>query len=170
LKSARFLAILFATALSAIGQTQIAVPTCPQLAKGERSIGWGKCGLQFHVPKKEIKVLGGKPDVDYVEYIIRPKNGKNVLHLYFGGMAFGGGSYPEDVQGSSQLSKNRIVDSAGSEAGQDDAGAKITGKWRYFRFRSEGAYYKNASPMDSGLFDRIIATACSIPYPPDKKK
>jgi len=41
------------------------VPMCSEPRPHLRRIGW-KSGPQFDVSKPEVKVLGGKPDVDYV--------------------------------------------------------------------------------------------------------
>ena len=50
------------------------IPACVDAAKGQRLIGWGKYGLFFAVPKRGVKILGGKPDVDYVKFVIhQPK-------------------------------------------------------------------------------------------------
>ncbi len=41
------------------------VSICSEPGPHLRRIGWGKLGLQFDAPTREVKVLGGKPDVDY---------------------------------------------------------------------------------------------------------
>jgi len=49
----------------------LTVPTCVQPASNQKQIGWGKYGLHFTVPKDGMKILGGKPDVNYILYVIK---------------------------------------------------------------------------------------------------
>src|ERR1700733_11329586 len=51
-------------------------------------VGWGEYGLFFSVPKRGVKIFGGKPDVDYVKFVIKPTNQEATLTLWFGAMAF----------------------------------------------------------------------------------
>src|SRR5260221_13731177 len=64
------------------------IPACRRPLKGQSLVGWGKYGLFFSVPKHGVKILGGKPDVDYVKFVIKPTNHDAALALWFGGMAF----------------------------------------------------------------------------------
>jgi hypothetical protein len=47
------------------------IPACGAPQKGYSLIGWGKHGLFFSVPKRGVEILGGKPDVDYVKFVIK---------------------------------------------------------------------------------------------------
>ncbi len=143
------------------------VPICGEPSRQVRRIGWGKVGLQFDVPKREIRVLGGKPDVDYVRYVIKPKAGQGYLQLWFGPYAFNSNPEKELLENSVSTRKRDIVTVSGEQMGTDSSGKLRTGEdWRHTFFMIqglEGAKYK-ASPDNAPLFDGIIDSACYIPY------
>ncbi len=52
------------------------------------------------------------------------------------------------------------------EIGMDSRGKNPdTTTWRHFGVLSEGAEYDHTSDRDTVLFDKIINTACLVPYP-----
>src|SRR5256885_17049538 len=87
-----FCLLLMFVAPPCIGQghltAQTRIPQCAKLSPGHRWISWGQYGLKFQVPKRAVKILGGKPDVDYVKFVIKPVHGDAALVVWFGGMAF----------------------------------------------------------------------------------
>jgi hypothetical protein len=160
---------MFATTAS-IGQeqptAQMRLPQCGKLSAGQRWISWGRYGLKFQAPKRGVKILGGKPDVDYVKFLIRPVQGDAVLVLWFGGMAFSPQPKGEQVQHSVTSSQATVIASDGTEIGLDSRGQNPdTTAWRHFGVRTEGAEYDHAPERDAALFNNIIETACLAPYP-----
>ena len=155
---------------AAIGQgqptAQTRIPQCGKLSPGQKWISWGRYGLKFQVPTRGVKILGGKPDVDYVKFVIRPVRGDAALVLWFGGMAFNPEPRGEQVKRSVTFSQAKVVTSDGTEIGLDSRGKNPdTTAWRHFGVRAEGAEYDNASDRDAALFDKAIETACLVPYP-----
>lgn len=142
------------------------LPTCSQAKRGQRFISWGKYGLHFLITKREVDVLGGKVDVDYVKYVIKPKNRGAALALWFGGMALSQKPDQQLLSASSNVTQAKIVDPSKEVIGLDSRGLLKDGSnWRQFVVHSEGAIYVKVSPEDSVLFDQIISSACWIPYP-----
>ena len=142
------------------------LPDCSKTASGQRIVGWGKYGLHFLVTKKEVKVLGGKPDVDYVRYVIRPEERESFLELWFGPYGLNPEPDRERIQHSSGIMQTKIVDVTGAVVGLDSRGFLNGGHWRQFAVAGQGgAVYDRAAPDDVVLFDRIISSACEIPYP-----
>src|SRR5258708_38245796 len=96
--------LLMFAALASVGEGQSTsetrIPQCGKLSPGQRWISWGQYGLKFQCPKRGVKILGGKPDVDYVKFVIRPVQGNAALVLWFGGMAFDPQPRGEQVKGS----------------------------------------------------------------------
>jgi hypothetical protein len=142
------------------------IPQCGKLPPSQRWISWGKYGLKFQCPKRGVKILGGKPDVDYVKFVLRPVHGNAALVLWFGGMAFNAQPGGEQTKGSVTFRQAKVVAPDGTEIGLDSRGQKPdTTFWRHFGVRTEGAEYDNASDRDAAMFDNIIETACLVPYP-----
>jgi hypothetical protein len=136
------------------------------LSTGQKWISWGRYGLKFQAPKHGVKILGGKPDVDYVKFVIRPVQGNAALVLWFGGMAFSPQPKGEQVTRSVTFRQAKVIESDGTEIGLDSRGQNPdTTAWRRFGVRAEGAEYDNASERYAALFDNIIDTACLAPYP-----
>jgi hypothetical protein len=142
------------------------IPACGGLPKDHALIGWGKYGLFFSVPKHAVKLLGGKPDVDYVKFVIKPNKHEAALVLWFGPMAFHPDPPAETTRSSDTFTQSKLLNPDGEEIGLDSKGTKRDkGSWRWFGVWTEGGEYENASPGDAALFDRILDSACLIPYP-----
>jgi hypothetical protein len=142
-------------------------PKCKDVPKRIRRISWGKYGAHFDVPEQKAKVLGGKPDVDYVMYLIRPVKGGGSLQFWFGPYAMD--SEPDDEQflDSSTFTQRYVVNPKGEPVGEDNWGrSKSGGNWRRTAvFISGGATYKDANAQDAALFDQIINSVCVTPFP-----
>jgi len=142
------------------------IPACGKPVKGQSLIGWGKYGLFFSVPKRGVKISGGKPDVDYVKFVIKATNHEAALALWFGGMAFHPDPPGETRRSSASFTQTKLLNMDGTEIGLDSRGRKRdTSIWRWFGVWAEGAEYENASAEDAALFDKIIDSACLIPNP-----
>lgn len=140
------------------------IPACVR-SKGQKLIGWGKYGLFFSVPKRGVKILGGKPDVDYVKFIVKPEKHDAALVLWFGGMAFHPDPPGDTIRISATLTQTKLLSLDGHEIGLDSKGKKHDqSSWRWFGVYSEGGKYENASTEDAELFDQILDSACLIPY------
>ena len=163
-------ALLMFAAPASIGEgqstSQTRIPQCGKLSPGQRWISWGQYGLKFQCPKRGVKIIGGKPDVDYVKFVIRPVSGNAALVVWFGGMAFDPQPRGKQVVGSITFKQSKLIGFNGTEIGLDSRGQKPDMTvWRHFGVRTEGAEYDKASDRDAALFDRIIETACLGPYP-----
>jgi hypothetical protein len=144
----------------------IRIPACGSAVKGQSSIGWGKYGLFFSVPKQGVKVLGGQPDVDYIKFVIKPKKHNAALILWFGPMAFHPDPPAETTRSSDTFTQNKLLNPDGDEIGLDSKGTiRNKGRWRWFGVLAEGGEYENVLPEDAALFDQILDSACLIPYP-----
>lgn len=140
--------------------------TCTKPAKHDRRIGWGKYGLHYDVPKSGVKILGGKPDVDYVKYVIRPKASKGWLTLWFGPYAMSSKPSEDLITGSSELSQRNVLAQNGALAGLDTSGVLKNGEhWRQTAFGGSGSLYQASRRSDKTLFDRIVNSMCEVPYP-----
>lgn len=162
--------LLMFLAPESIAQGQLTAPTrvpqCGKLLLGQRWISWGKYGLRFQAPKHGLKILGGKPDVDYVKFVIKPVDVEAALVLWFGGMAFNPEPRGEQVRRSATFRQAKVVVHDGTEVGLDSRGQYPDATtWRHFGVGSEGAEYDNASDRDAALFDKVIETACFTRYP-----
>jgi hypothetical protein len=144
------------------------VPACRQKGDGLRRVGGGKYGLQFDVPVREVEVLGGKPDVDYVRYVIKAKGSDGYVEFWFGPYAMSSSPEQELLLTSAKVQKRGVVDASGSEVGRDYSGKLKTGElWRHTLIMlggMDGARYK-AGPENAALFDRIINSACYAQQP-----
>jgi len=146
----------------------LVVPVCRETDAGRQRIGWGKYGLQFNVIMHDVEILGGKPDVDYVRYVIKAKTGgKGYLELWFGPYAIN--ALPEDdllIQ-SDTFAQRYVVLSDGARVGMDSRGQKHDGRsWRQTAISGKGgSIYRDLSPEESSFFDPIVNSACLIPYP-----
>jgi hypothetical protein len=111
-------------------------------------------------------VLGGKPDVDYVKFVIKPTNHEAALELWFGGMASHPDPPTEILRSSASFTQTKLLNMDGTEIGLDTKGTKPDkSRWHRFGVWAEGAVYENASAEEAALFDQIIISACLIPYP-----
>lgn len=144
----------------------LTVPICGRPGRGERQIGWGKYGPRFTVPVHIVTIKGGEPDTDYIKYVIQPKRGKSYLELWFGPNAIS--SEPDDKQfvNSSDFSQRNIT-VAGGGIGMDSLGHLRNGdSWRQtVVLGGGGAVYQQAPPDEASVFDRIINSICTVPYP-----
>jgi len=59
-----------------------------------------------------------------------------------------------------------LGNSDGHEIGLDSIGKKLNqSRWRWFGIFTEGGEYENASLEDAVLLNRILDSACLMPYP-----
>jgi hypothetical protein len=141
------------------------MPSCIKPGPHRRRIGWGKFGLQFDVATREVEILGGKADVDYVRYVIKSRTGGGYLELWFGPYAMN--SQPDDdlFIHSINFQQRNVVDASGGRMGMDSSGKLESGEvWRQTFVISEGARYRTGAD-NVELFNRIIDSACYVPYP-----
>jgi hypothetical protein len=143
------------------------VPRCGRRDSGQKRIGWGKYGIQFNVAKHSVKILGGKPDVDYVTYLVKTKTGEEHLELWFGPYAMD--ELPNDDQfiTSDKFAQRDVVNSDGGLLGMDSWGQEHSGKqWRQMAIVGQaGARYSNITAERASIFDAIVNSACEVPYP-----
>ncbi|MGB6974758.1 MAG: hypothetical protein WBD67_08765 [Terracidiphilus sp.] len=146
---------------------------CREPQRGFERVGWGKYGLQFDVPQRDVRLIRGKADVDYVVDTVKAKRGDDRVEFWFGPYALD--STPDDeqfVESETFATRNVIMlpglvrGSEGGVIGADTWGRLRNGKtWRQMAIVGEGARYRGVSPENGTLFDRIINSACWIPYP-----
>jgi hypothetical protein len=144
----------------------LVIPACGVVSRGQKRIGWGKYGLQFNVLKRAVNISGGKTDVDYVHYVIKPKAGEGWLELWFGVNAMG--ELPDDDQFvSSERYSHRNVFAPGMTVGLDSWGeTRGGGEWRQTAVAAfGGAKYRSASPEQTRLFDEVVNSMCMVPFP-----
>ena len=152
---------------------RLSLARCREPQRGFERVGWGKYGLQFDVPRRDVMVKLGKTDVDYVVHIVKAKHGDDRVEFWFGPYAMT--STPDDVLFfESEAFTTRDVNmpaglvpgSQGGVIGMDGWGRLPNGKmWRQMAAGAEGARYRDVSPEDAAIFDRIINSACWSPYP-----
>jgi hypothetical protein len=145
----------------------LVIRVCGKPGPGQKQIGWGKYGLQFKVPTRAVRILGGKADVDYLRYVIKPKTGDAYLELWFGPYAMN--SEPDDdlLVNSVKFAQRNVVASDGGVVGQDSWGELASGSiWRQTAVVAVGgSRYGNASAQDANLFDQVVTSICQVPYP-----
>jgi hypothetical protein len=144
-------------------ENALTVPACVQPESNRKQIGWGKYGLHFAVPKNGVKILGGKADVDYVRYVIKPKKGESYLNLWFGPNSLS--VEPDDQQFVESVDfAQRNVN--GAVGGMDSWGRLSNGlSWRHTAALGSGAVYQNADKESAALYDQIINSICMVDYP-----
>ena len=122
--------------------------------------------MNFSVSKRDFNVRGGKPDVDYVLYVVSPKKSKTVLQLWFGGMTLG--LYPSEakLESSTNLKKTKLTVEQARVEGMDSRGQSSEGSyWRHFAIEAQGgALYDTKNRQDADRLDSIIDSACYTPY------
>jgi hypothetical protein len=145
-----------------LGNDLTAAP-CQKHRPGTKRIGRR---VGFDVPRKNVQVLGGKTDVDYVRYVIKPKTGDSYLELWFGPYALSMTPSDEDFLNSVTFSERRIVSPSMGVVGTDTRGQlKNQGKWRQAAVvASGGASYHAKTAEDAALFDRIVDSMCVVPF------
>ena len=144
----------------------LVVPVCEEPPSGHKRISWGNSGLQFSVSIREVKILGGKPDVDYVRYGIKPKGSQAYLELWFGVYAADFDADDDQFIGSLEFAERNVVYADGSIVGKDSSGRLRNGRsWRHAAILGEGAaIYRDATQEDAKVFDQIISSICNVPY------
>ncbi|HKM49334.1 MAG TPA: hypothetical protein VJX69_17220 [Terriglobales bacterium] len=142
------------------------VPKCMNPMKGYRQIG---NRVAFAVPERGVKILGGKWDVDYVRYLIKPRGSSSFLELWFGPYAISLEPNDEQFIESSDFEQRDVALVSLGIAGQDSSGHFANGnRWRHIAFvGTGGAIYKDAAPREAAIFDQIIDSACFIPFDGD---
>ena len=146
---------------------------CKEPERGFQRIGWGKYGLQFDVPQREVKLARGKVDVDYVVDVVKSKHSDARVEFWFGPYAMEITPDDEMFVESETFETHKVLMPAGPAPGSEGGviGADTSGRmpkdrmWRQWAVVGEGARYRNAPPEDAKLFDQIINSACWIPDP-----
>jgi len=145
----------------------LVAPVCGKLARRNKRIGWAKYGLHFDVAAGAVEILGGKPDVDYARYVIKPKKSGSSVELWFGPYAID--TVPDDDEfiHSNQFGQRAVVDAAGGWLGMDSLGRKSDGgSWRHMAILGQGgAIYENVPAEQASLLDHIVNSLCEVPYP-----
>ncbi len=146
--------------------TTFFVPACKNPVPGVRRIPGGKYGVQFDVPKKDIILSGGKMDVDYRRFLLKPNTGSSYLELWFGPYAFSGDPGDDILLDSISFTGRRVSVVDGKGWGNDFTGQLHSGElWRHtYLGPGDGARYK-ASPAAAPLFDKIVNSACMPTFP-----
>jgi hypothetical protein len=137
----------------------LVIPICEEPAPGHKRIGWGKYGIQFSVPARGVKILGGKPDVDYVRYAIKSKGSKAYLELWFGPYATDSDADDDRFINSVDFAERNVVFPDGSIVGKDSSGRLHSGgSWRHAAVMVQGAaIYRDATQEDAKVFDQSSA-------------
>ena len=147
--------------------SKLFAPACHAPAQGQKRIGWGEYGVHFSAPAKEVTIKGGKPDTDYVRYVLKPKKGDSWLEIWYGPYALT--TTPDDdyFVNSLDFSQSYIEAEQGKAYGVDSWGHRSDGtRWRWTAVLLEGgARYETKNEADARIFDRIIDSICISPYP-----
>jgi hypothetical protein len=138
-------------------------PPCRKHRPGTKRIG---SRLGFDVPRRNVQVLGGKPDTDYVMYVIKPKTGGSYLQLWFGPYALSTIPGDDDFLNSVTFSERRIVSPSMGVVGTDTRGQlQNQERWRQAAVvASGGARYRAKTTEDVALFDQIVDSMCVVPF------
>jgi hypothetical protein len=149
--------------LASNNDNDLTAPSCRKHRPGTKRIG-GRVG--FDVPGRNVQVLGGKPDVDYVRYVIKPKTGDSYLELWFGPYALSMTPSDDDFLNSVTFSERRIVSASMGVIGTDTRGQlQNQEKWRQAAVAaSGGAWYRAKTAEDAALFDQIVDSMCVVPF------
>jgi hypothetical protein len=148
--------------------TSLAIEACHDLRRGMERIGWGTEGLQFDVPTHYVKLTRGNSDVDYVVHVVKAKSGDDRVEFWFGPYALNPAPDDEQFVESESFSIRNVTRAAGivqgsepGKVGADVSGHLSNGKvWRQTNVGLQGAIYRNVSPENAAIFDRIIDSAC----------
>lgn len=137
---------------------------CHRPGKSERLIG-GSYGFGFTIPTKDVRILGGKPDVDYVRFVIQSKADGGVMEIWLGPYAFHSDPHDDLLTNSTTFMMRNIVWAERGAIGADSHGNLKNGRaWRWTGGAGDGADYTDASADDQVIFDRVIDTICYTPY------
>jgi hypothetical protein len=132
---------------------------CGAVPAGER--GFGGLELRFAARTKGVEVLGGKPDADYVKWVLRPKSTAASVELWFGIYAMSLRPPEEQLIGAESFSMRNVVLENAAAVGIDAVGTAGGGRWRQFSsIGAGGARYKDATNEEAKLFDAVIDSAC----------
>jgi hypothetical protein len=144
----------------------LAVPKCGLPKPGEELLGWGNYGLHFSVPENGVKIARGS-DVDYIRYAITLQGGGSYLELWFGPNAFSPEPHDKLFVESADFSQRNLRSIDGQRVGIDSWGRLHNGsRWRQSGVSGDGgAIYENASTEEAHLFDQIINSICTVPWP-----
>ena len=152
--------------------SSLSVALCGQTQHGFERIGWGMYGLQFDVPQRDVRLTRGKADVDYVVHTVKAKRGDGRVEFWFGPYAMTPTPDDEQFIESETFAVRTVVRPPGLVPGSDGVvGADFWGRlpngnrWRQVAIGLEGARYRDVAPENADLFDRIVNSACWIPYP-----
>jgi hypothetical protein len=146
-------------------ENQLTVVACVQPDSTSKLFGWGKYGLHFAVPKKGVQILGGKPDVDYVRYVIKPDKSDSYLNLWFGPYSISTEPDDERFVESVDFSQRNLTSNKGV-IGMDTRGRMSSAlAWRQTAAFGSGAVYRDADKESAALFDKIIDSICWVDYP-----
>jgi hypothetical protein len=142
------------------------VPVCGRQQNGQRRIGWGRYGVQFVVGVK-ARIQGGKPDVDYVRYVLTLPKSKSHLEFWFGPYAISAEPDDDQFENSVGFAERNLAGQDGKLLGAESWGhLKMGGRWRQTAVVAQGgALYRNAQADDAHVFDQIIESVCIVPYP-----
>jgi hypothetical protein len=94
---------------------------------------------------------------------VKPKGSQAVLALWFGVNAWGLNDARNDIKNSERVSQRRI----NGGWGLDSRGRTADGRyWRSAGLQGEGgAVYRDVSPVNAKVLDRVIDSMCVVPYP-----
>jgi hypothetical protein len=139
-------------------------PTCDKPGQGEVQLGWS---VKFNVQKRLVKISGGKTDVDYVRWVLKPKHGNSYMELWFGSYALS--TEPDDdlLVNSVEFEQRGVSVEGFGVIGMDSRGRLPNGHlWRQTAIiASGGSIYQDASPEDAMIFDQIANSICNVPRP-----
>lgn len=146
-------------------ENEFAVPACVQPDSAHKLVGWGKYGLHFAVPKAGVQIMGGKPDIDYVRYVIKPEKNDSYLNLWFGPYSISTEPDDERFVESIDFSQRNLATNKGV-VGMDSWGRAHSGlNWRQTAAFGSGAVYRDVDKESAALFDKIIDSICWTDYP-----
>ena len=145
------------------------IPACGKPTHNLKRVRWSKYGIQFMIPRHAVKVAGGKPDVDYVRYVLRTKTGASYMELWFGGFTLQTAPDDDLIVASTGISQRNIRTASVNApfVGVDSSGhLRSGGLWRWTAILGRGGgVYRNASAQDAPIFDQIINSMCFVPDP-----
>jgi hypothetical protein len=141
------------------------IPDCGVVGRDQTLIGWDPFGLHFKVPTRGTKLSGGKPDVDYLVYTIKPKSGRGYLELWFGPYALPTDPDDDEFINSVNFAQRDVAAANGKAFGTDSWGQfRSGGSWRWTAvFTQGGSTYHAVGVEDARLFDQIVNLMCEIP-------
>jgi hypothetical protein len=172
----------------------MSVSSCGPRRRGQERLGLGTYGLQFTVSGPGFDVQGGRPDIDYVRYVIKRKQSPSFLELWFGPTAMRPDPdddrfiesndfvqrlllirYTGDFLQTVLLFRNATAGLYNPGQGPDSLWGPGLDSWGHLRgggswrhtaiWGMGGATYNKASSEDAVAFDQVINSVCFVPYP-----